>query len=41
MRASKYGEEQILGFLRQVEAGAPVKDVCRKVGFSDATLNRW
>ena len=38
MRTSKYSEEQIIGFLKQVEAGVPVKDVCRKGGFSDATF---
>ena len=34
MRTSKSSEEQITGFLKQVEAGVPVKDVCRKDGFS-------
>jgi putative transposase len=38
MRTSEYSEEQIIGFLKQVEAGVPVKDVCRKGGFSDATF---
>ena len=41
MRVSKYSEEQIIGFLKQVEAGLPVKDVCRKGGFSDATFYKW
>jgi putative transposase len=41
MRTSKYSEEQIIGFLKQVEAGVPVKDVCRKGGFSDATFYKW
>jgi putative transposase len=41
MRTSKYSEEQIIGFLKQVEAGVPVKDVCRKSGFSDATFYKW
>jgi putative transposase len=41
MRTSKYSEEQIIGFLKQVEAGIPVKDVCRKGGFSDATFYKW
>lgn len=34
-------EEQIVGVLRQVEAGAPVADVCRKVGISEATYYLW
>lgn len=38
MRKSKFSEEQIIGFLRQAEAGMPVADVCRKSGFSDATF---
>ena len=41
MRNSKYTEEQIIGFLRQVEAGMPVKDLCRKHGFSDASFYKW
>ena len=41
MRTSKYSEEQIIGFLKQVDAGVPVKDVCRKGGFSDATFYKW
>lgn len=41
MRNSKYSEEQTIGFLMQVEAGMPVKDACRKGGFSDATFYKW
>ena len=41
MRKSKYMEEQIIGFLRQVEAGMPVKDLCRKHGFSNASFYKW
>jgi putative transposase len=37
----QYTEEQIIGFLRQVEAGMPVKDLCRKHGFSDASFYKW
>ena len=41
MRKSIHTEEQIIGFLRQVEAGMPVKDLCRKHGFSDASFYKW
>ena len=36
-----YPDEQIIGFLKQVEGGVPVKDLCRKHGFSDATFYKW
>ena len=41
MRKSKYTEEQIIGFLRQVEASMPVKELGRKHGFSDASFYKW
>ena len=41
MRTSKYSEEQIIGFLRQAEAGMPVKEIGRKHGFSDASFYKW
>ena len=41
MGKSKHTEEQIIGFLRQVEAGMPVKDLCRMHGFSDASFYKW
>jgi putative transposase len=41
MKKSKDTEEQIIGFLKQAEGGLPVKDLCRKGGFSDATFYKW
>ena len=32
---------QIIGFLRQAEAGMPVKEIGRKHGFSDASFYKW
>ncbi|MGF6709519.1 putative transposase [Luteibacter sp. W1I16] len=37
----RFSEEQIIGFLREAEAGMPVKDLCRKHGFSEASYYLW
>lgn len=37
----RFSEEQIIGLLREVEAGMPVKDLCRKHGFSEASYYLW
>lgn len=41
MKKSRFTEEQIIGFLKEAEAGAPVADICRRGGFSDATFYKW
>lgn len=37
----RFSEEQIIGFLKQADAGMPVKDLCRQHGFSDASFYLW
>ena len=41
MKKSRFTEEQIVGFLKQVEAGMPVAEVGRKHGFSNASFYKW
>jgi len=37
----RYTEEQIIGFLREADAGLPVKELCRRHGFSEASYYAW
>lgn len=41
MKASKFSEAQIAFVLKQAQDGAPVAEVCRKAGISDATFYNW
>ncbi len=41
MKASKFSEAQIAFVLKQAQEGAPVAEVCRKAGISDATFYNW
>lgn len=37
----RFSEEQIIGVLKEAEAGVPVKELCRKHNISDATFYTW
>ena len=37
----RFTEGQIIGFLREAEAGLPIKELCRKHGFSEASYYLW
>ncbi len=37
----RFTEEQIIGFLREAEAGMPIAELCRKYGFSEASYYLW
>ncbi len=41
MKRSRFSEEQIIGILKEHEAGLPVADLCRKHGVSDASIYKW
>lgn len=41
MKKSRYSETQIVGALKQADAGVPVKDLCRQLGISLATYYQW
>lgn len=41
MRTSKFTKTQIIATLKQADAGAAVKDICRQAGISTATHCQW
>ena len=38
MKKSRFSEEQIIGILKEQQAGLPVAEICRRHGISDATF---
>lgn len=41
MKRNRLSEEQIIGILKEHEAGVSVADLCRKHGVSDASTYKW
>jgi len=41
MKRSSFSEEQIIGILKEHQAGFSAKELCRKHGASDATFYKW
>ena len=37
----RYSEEQIIGFLKEADSGVPLKELCRRHGFSEASYYVW
>jgi putative transposase len=41
MRRTRFSEEQIIGVLKEAEAGRKIADLCRTHGISEQTYHRW
>lgn len=41
MKRSRFSETQVVGILKEADAGLSVKEICRKYGISDATYYNW
>ena len=41
MKKKRFSEEQIIGILKEADAGEKTSELCRKYGISDATFYNW
>jgi putative transposase len=41
MKKTKHSEEKMIGAVKQLEAGRPVKELAREMGVTDQTLYNW
>ena len=41
MKRSRFSEEQIIGILKEHQAGLSAAEICRKYGISDAAFYNW
>ena len=41
MRASRFSDEQIIGIIREYEAGAKLAELCRRHNVSQTTFYKW
>lgn len=41
IKRNRFTDEQIIGILKEHEAGTPVSELCRKHGVSDASIYKW
>lgn len=41
MKKSRFSDSQIIGILKEAEAGTPVPELCRVHGISNATFYKW
>jgi len=41
VKAKRFTEEQIIGVLKEADAGAKTKELCRRHGISEATFYNW
>ena len=41
MKGKRFAEEQIIGVLKEAEAGIPIADLCRKCGIHQTTFYNW